>query len=85
MSMFGTGEVPIELSAMSRFWSKLQLNELFNWFWASINNVIMQVYVNYFILIPSSCFINGQGLYWGFFVHDHDLIVIATRGGMRLS
>ena len=43
----------------------------------------MKVYVKYVILISSSCFVDGQGLYWGFFVHAHDFTVATTKDGMR--
>lgn len=78
-----TSEVHDELKALSKFQSKLQLDKLFDWFWTSVDSVIAEVYIDYIILIPPRCFVNDQGLYWGLFVHTHDLTVAATRGGMR--
>ena len=42
-------------------------------------------YVEYIVLISPSYFVNNQGHYWGFIIHAHDLIIVATRGGMRLA
>jgi len=77
MSVFVTSDVPAMMSALSNFGSTSQPDELFDWFWASVDSFIMRVYVDYVFLIPPSCFINSQGFYWGFFIHAHDLIAAA--------
>ena len=47
----------IFLRSVIRF--ELQLNKLLDWFWALVNSVIAQVYVEYIILISPSCFANS--------------------------
>ena len=43
------GEVPTELHTLSRFRSELQLDKLFDGFWASVRGVIMQIYIKFII------------------------------------
>ena len=45
--MLMVGEVPTELRALPRFRSELQLDKLFDGFWASVRGVVSQIYVEF--------------------------------------
>ena len=65
-----TGEVPTELCALPRFRSKLQLDKLFDGFWASVKGVVSRIYVKF----PTQAgLIDGQGSDLRPFIHCHDM------------
>ena len=51
-------EVPVELHTLPEFGFELQLNEFFNTHWASINSVVMQIYIEY---VVQACLVDDQG------------------------
>ena len=56
--MLMADEVPVELHTLPEFGFELQLNEFFNTHWASINSVIMQIYIEY---VVQACLVDDQG------------------------
>ena len=72
-----TSEVPTEPRAMPQFRSKLQLDKLFNGFWASVGGAVSRVYVKF---IAQAGLINGQGSDLRPFIHYHDLSALNCCG-----
>ena len=52
------GEVPAELCTLPGFVFKLQFEKFFNGLWAFINNVILQIYIEY---VVQTCLVDSQG------------------------
>ena len=60
---------------------KLQLDELFDGFWASVRGVVARIYVEFII---QACLVDSQGSDWRPFMHAHDLSAI-SHCGVRLG
>ena len=56
---------------------------LFYWFRAFDDGVISRVNVECVTGVSHGCVTDNQGPYREFFDNAHDLIVVATRGGIR--
>ena len=68
--MLMTGEVLTEPHALFGFRSKLQLDKLFDRFWAFVRGVISWIYVKF---IAQACLVDGQGSDLRAFVHAYNL------------
>jgi len=68
--MLVTREVSIELRALPQFWSKLQLDKLFDRFQASVGGVVSWIYVKFFVYVGLA---DGQVTNLRPLVHCHDL------------
>ena len=76
--MLMAGEVLIELRTLPGFRSELQLDELFDRFWASVKNVFAPIYIEF---IGQACLVDGQGSDWRHFIHALDLSTFNRYGG----
>ena len=52
------GEVPVDLRILPKFRFELQLDELFDGFWASVRGVVARIYVEFII---QACLVDSQG------------------------
>ena len=75
------GEVPIELRTLLEFRFKLQLDELFDGFWAFVRGVVSRIYIKF---VFPTCLVDDQGSDRRSFVHAYDLSALSCCG-MRLG